>query len=237
MRGIGQRVSGSEYRPAWVRSDVPQGVQADQFLHAYYYNVVREGHHYRYLEFYERNKNNPEGALKEALKWWKSLSSAPTEEDITIYQWSPYLRNHLSKERVTGLSQEEFREVCKRIFAMRDHSLRVTNETYGLPRGTPPKEREECIELLASYLWKQRTDSGKNVLEVIYHVLYAGAQAEVPLRLWEATNTSKWQLHHVGISSLGETVGWAMPNAFPPRNGRSSKALRALGYNVTIHSE
>ncbi|WP_371200120.1 phospholipase, partial [Ectothiorhodospira sp. PHS-1] len=37
-----------------------------------------------------------------------------------------------------------------------------------------------------------------------------------------------------GLSSLGEIVGWARPDEFPPRNMRTSKGLRALGYNVRI---
>ncbi len=32
-------------------------------------------------------------------------------------------------------------------------------------------------------------------------------------------------------------VGWALPDHFPPRNGRTSKALKALGDDVTIHVE
>jgi hypothetical protein len=43
------------------------------------------------------------------------------------------------------------------------------------------------------------------------------------------------KVHGLGISALGELVGWALPNQFPPRNRRTSNAIRALGYDVTIH--
>lgn len=37
------------------------------------------------------------------------------------------------------------------------------------------------------------------------------------------------------MNSLGEIVGWAMPDRYPPRNGRSSRALRSLGFDVQVH--
>ena len=44
------------------------------------------------------------------------------------------------------------------------------------------------------------------------------------------------KLLHIGLSTIGELVGWAMTDRYPPRNGRTSKALYALGYDVTIHN-
>ena len=56
----------------------------------------------------------------------------------------------------------------------------------------------------------------------------------VSTRLWNAIRSDDWAIPHVGLSSLGEIVGWARPDEFPPRNMRTSKGLRALGYNVRI---
>jgi hypothetical protein len=39
-------------------------------------------------------------------------------------------------------------------------------------------------------------------------------------------------VNHLGISALGELVGWALPDKFPPKNNRTSKALYALGNQV-----
>jgi len=52
--------------------------------------------------------------------------------------------------------------------------------------------------------------------------------------LWNAIRSDDWAIPHVGLSSLGESVGWARPDEFPPRNMQTSKGLRALGYNVRI---
>ena len=237
LRNIGKRVSSEQCRPGWVKDDVPEGVQADQFLHAYYYNRVSEGRRSPFRDFYERHKRNPEAALVEAISWWKQLNEPPSGEDRTIYEWSPFLRHHLSKENLLALTLDQFKEVCRRVHAMRDHAIRVDNQTFGLPKDTPKKERDECIELLATYLWSQRSERGKTVLDTIHFVFFGGPGQDLPRRLWEATHSTVWRIPHLGISSLGELVGWAMPDLFPPRNGRTSKALMALGNKVTIHTE
>ena len=56
----------------------------------------------------------------------------------------------------------------------------------------------------------------------------------VSARLWNAIRSDDWAIPHVGLSSLGESVGWARPDEVPPRNMPASKGLRALGYNVRI---
>ena len=75
------------------------------------------------------------------------------------------------------------------------------------------------------------------MLETINYVLHGGLPNQLSDRLWESVDNQKWIIPHLGVSSLGEMVGWAMPDIFPPRNGRTSKALYALGYKVRIHSE
>ncbi len=66
-------------------------------------------------------------------------------------------------------------------------------------------------------------------------MLYGGPEDDLPARLWEATTEGPWKIDHLGVSALGELVGWALPNRFPPRNNRTSKALRSLGYAVAVH--
>src|SRR5581483_12270342 len=86
IRDVGARVSLNENRPSWISSDVPQGVQGDQFLHAYYYQVVQPmSEKNAYLRDHERNKNDPEAALRRALYWWKSEQYSHTQEERTIY--------------------------------------------------------------------------------------------------------------------------------------------------------
>ena len=56
----------------------------------------------------------------------------------------------------------------------------------------------------------------------------------VSARLWNAIRSDDWAIPRIGLSSLGEIVGWARPDEYPPRNMRTNKGLRALGYNVRI---
>ena len=154
-----------------------------------------------------------------------------------MYEWAVYLKNKLGEENILKLSQEEFVEVCSRIHALRDHCLRVRYSTFGYSSPLPHMNQSERLKLLGNWLFSQRSLSGKSVLESIYHMLYDGKIDKVPERIWEVAQTQQWKISHLGISSLGEIVGWALPDIYPPRNGRTSKALTALGYKVRIHSQ
>lgn len=238
LRNIETKVSTPKNRPAWVESSVPAGVQADQFLHAYYYETVRtatEGS--RHWEFHEENRSNPELAESKSMKWWAALESPPHDEDTMMYDWAPLVKEKTAKGVVRGLSKEEFAEVCARVHALRDHSLRVKHTTFGSSVPLPKMGQEERVRLLADYLYDRRNSKGRGILDTIYYVLWGGPEEDVPNRIFDAATREEWRIPHFGISSIGELVGWALPNTFPPRNGRTSKALVALGHKVRIHSE
>lgn len=95
----------------------------------------------------------------------------------------------------------------------------------------------EKVAALSKRIWNDRSSDGARVNELLRHVLYGGSNEQLPDRLWLAVTDPKWKIDGLGISALGELVGWALPDRFPPRNGRTSKALRSLGYDVTVHVE
>ncbi|BCG45665.1 hypothetical protein GEOBRER4_n0428 [Citrifermentans bremense] len=235
LRDIADRVSDPSNQPVWLPVETPKGVQADQFLHAYYYNHVLEGQKARHHEFYLKNSANPERALQEIISWWRTTTSAPSWEDQNIAN-SKTVKINLSKKRIDGLTENDFLDVCKHVHALTDHCKRVKNSTYGLPANFSTDSTER-IKLLSKYLWKQKTAQGRSVIQVLSYVLYGGKPEGVPERIWEAMASEGYKISHLGISSLGEIVGWTLPDMFPPRNGRTSKALKALGYNVEIYSE
>ncbi len=88
---------------------------------------------------------------------------------------------------------------------------------------------------LARYLFERRAANGSNLLQTINLVFSGGNFDDVPLRLWDATADGPWRIEHLGISALGEIIGWALPDRFPPRNNRTSKSLRSLGFDVTAY--
>ncbi len=236
IRGIGARVSADEFRPLWVDADIPTGAQADQFLHAHYYQRTFEGQHARYERWFQDNQNNPEAALVEAMNWWHELERPPSSEEVTLNEWAPTLREQLSEPSILATTKEGLIEICKRVHAIRDHARRVANVTVGLPDTGEQYSIDIKTEAFARYLYGLRSAHGHSVLETIHHVLYGGLRESVPDRMWEALEYPEWKIEHFGISALGELVGWALPDAFPPRNGRTSKSLRSLGFPVKLHS-
>jgi hypothetical protein len=237
IRDISERLIKPENKPNWITGNVPKGVIADQFLHAYYYNQVKEGSSYPYREFNQKNKENPENALLVAIDWWRNLGSAPSSEDIHINEWAPEIRERLSRGIIVGMSEQDFIEVCFRTHAIRDHAARIGHQVFGLEHQLHKMSRDERAKYFGSWLYQQRSHDGSTPCEIIDFVLYGGLVNETPKRLFEACSNSDQKIPHLGISSLGEIIGWAMPDDFPPRNGRTSKALTALGFDVKIHSE
>lgn len=230
MRSIAARVSAPDVKPSWIDTTVPPGVQADQFLHAYYYKKVRDGHRHPYDEFFARNAKNPELALRDALEWWHVADFDHSFEARTIYEWSQRLRDLLARERILTLSEQEFVDAISRVHAIRDHAVKQENEHLGLP--DRPQAIDDKVQKFGEWLWQQRSGEGKTVLELLNYVVWGNGS--VSARLWNAIRSDQWAIPHIGLSSLGEIIGWARPDEFPPRNMRTSKGLRALGYNVRI---
>lgn len=235
MRSLAAKVAANGNRPIWIPDGVPAGAQADQFLHAHYYQRTFDGRRAMYETHFEKNRGAPQRAVDEAISWWKSLKSPPGGEDVMLNEWAVLLRDVLSNDKLRQMTESDLLNVCQRVHAMRDHARRIANKDVGLPAGRPYTIPEK-VEALARFLFAARSTSGASVADTIEFVLYDGSKAEVPQRIWEATTDPKWRLDHFGISAIGELVGWAMPDDFPPRNGRTSKALRSLGYDVEVHA-
>ncbi|HJW30556.1 MAG TPA: hypothetical protein VJ508_15090, partial [Saprospiraceae bacterium] len=235
LRNIASRVSSDEFRPTWVEPGTPRGAQADQFLHAYYYEFVKDGIKSIHRKLHQENENRKEAALIAALRWWKSQPEAPHNEDSNLSR-AKIILDKIGGQNNRPLPEADFILVAENIHALLDHSLRVRNRTLGLPEGTYTAQAERIV-MLAKWIYGQKNDSGKTISDLINYVLRGGAVDRTPERIFDATHDEAWTIPHFGISSVGEMVGWAMPNDFPPRNGRTSKALYALGHQVKIYSE
>ena len=235
LRDIAERVSLPENRPPWVRSSAPAGAQADQFLHAHYYERTFEGRKPMYSVFYEENKTRREDALSEALDWWRRLPEAPSSEQEMLNVTAPFLRRELAEQRLSLMTYDLFYQICASVHAVRDYSRRVPNNAVGLRSDGAVYTIPEKVKALATRIWNDRTSNGAQVKDLLRHILYGGPDQQLPARLWLALTDPTWKIDGLGVSALGELVGWALPDRFPPRNGRTSKALRSLGYEVTIH--
>ena len=98
----------NDFRPKWISADIPAYWQVDQFLHAYYYNEVRQKNNtYPYEEFYSNHERDPNSALMNALAWWQGRPEAPSNEDDTFNYSAPILRELLAKDKLLSLSVDD----------------------------------------------------------------------------------------------------------------------------------
>jgi len=237
LRDIGERISRPENRPDWIDSEAPAGAQADQFLHAHYYQWTFDGRKAQYPIFYEKNKLRREEALVEAIEWWGKLPTAPSEESKMLNDTAPFLQEVLSQSSLSSLNYSTFEKICTSVHSIKDYARRVPNKSVGLASDGSKYTIPEKVAALSNRIWNDKSSGGIHVRELLQHILYGGETDQLPERLWQAVHDPKWKIDGLGISALGELVGWALPDKFPPRNGRTSKALKSLGYNVTIHVE
>jgi hypothetical protein len=71
--------------------------------------------------------------------------------------------------------------------------------------------------------------------KLLYYLIYGGPADHTPLRLFECLEFP-YKIAGLDLSCLGELIGCALPDIFPPRNDRTNKALRALGWDVHVRS-
>jgi hypothetical protein len=235
LRHIGNLVSKPENRPSWIAPNAPAGAQGDQFLHAHYYQRTFDGKRALYADYFEQNRRDPDAALKEAVQWWRSLPKAPSEEDVMLNTTAPMLRDAFTLEAVEEMNYLQFREICMGIHSIKDHARRVANKAVGLLEDGTKYTIPENVDALSKRIWNDKSAGGNDVKQLVKFILYGGPEAQLPERIWTAVHDPKWKMEGLGISALGELVGWALPDRFPPRNGRTSKALKSLGYDVTVH--
>ena len=70
---------------------------------------------------------------------------------------------------------------------------------------------------------------------LLHYVLYEDKPTELWERIYHAGMDPEYAISRYRLNSIAEVVGWARPEIAPPRNGRTSKALRALGFDVKVY--
>jgi hypothetical protein len=235
LRQIQEQVILDQNRPVWIAPTTAPGVQVDQFLHGFYYHSVMDGNRSQHEDFFVKHKSDPQAALTQAMGWWKSLPDAPGAERTMIEKSAPLLLASLGPSKVLKLTRDEWISVCERINAFWTAARQVPNAALSLPEKTKMNQVDR-VKLVAGWIYDQESGNGSTILQVVSRVLYGGSLDMVSERLWEAVFTEDWHVPRFGLSCMGEMIGWAMPDRFPPRNGRTSKALRSLGFNVKVYS-
>ncbi|WP_235042174.1 phospholipase D family protein [Vreelandella profundi] len=221
------------YRPAWLNEGVPAEWQADQFLHAYYHNEVKDGAKHPYEDFYSKNKADPAKALEAGLQWWSRLPGPPSNEDDNCHRRAPVIYELLSKENIGNLTVEGFAEICKANHSTADHVKRMRLAVLCIDDAHTGLDGR--VEAFAEWLWAKKNNSGQTIKDLLIYVMDSGRPEDFVDMLFEAAYSENRKFPHFGINQISEMTGWARPELCPPRNGRTSKGLRALGYDVKIH--
>jgi hypothetical protein len=239
MRGLRGEFESLNLRPSWVPNDADGATHFDQFLHAYYYMQVigdrdDDARSAEKVErFHDRNKNRVAEALHDAATWWAGLTKPPMGEDEFIVTHAPRIRAAFSPEGIEALTQDTLPDALRYVNAFRMHARQVKNSELGLAKDYKTNI-EERVDLLAKWLWNQSTDTGHTIRDVLRFVLWGTLPSDMEHRLWMAIDSEEWSFPHFGRSCLGELIGWARPDLYPPRNNRTNKALRSLGHDVEL---
>mgnify|MGYP000601496093 CR=1 FL=1 len=236
MEKIAKDVTKKENYPSWIPQETPEMVVLDQFLHDFYYRVVKDpdnGNKYRVHEFHEKNMGRVEQALSEALLDWRDLKEAHSEEDEFINKRAKTLYEYLKKEKILRLNEEEFVELCLSFHSFWQNARYAKAKEIGLSEGIQHDLGLKANKL-ATKLYKMRSENNKSIQELLYYVLHDGAEDQTPHRFFEVLELDENKVDYFGKSSYGELIGWGNPERFPPVNGRTLKALRSLGHDIII---
>jgi hypothetical protein len=123
----------------------------------------------------------------------------------------------------------EFTEALSGINAVRQFVMNLENSELDLPDQQPMALK---LSRYAERLWIKRSPGGKSPLETLNYLVWGSGESH-EARIWKASRDDLWKLPWMRVSTLGDILGWARPDNFTPINGRTVKALRALGYDVS----
>lgn len=223
--------------PAWVRDDAPRSIVQDQATEGWYRDDIRFGKqgdddgntHSRIEELHKRNERDPETATRAVLKRWAE-SADPDRFARWVNENPAEVRQLLANGRIDSLTAADLGRVLNLTHSAREHGRQMRKSELGLdPDATTPEE--ERVNVWAKLLLQSRSASGKTIHDLLQFALWGDdKERDVAQRIWRAARDPEMSLRHIGINILGEMVGYARPDEYPPRNGRVTKTLYALGY-------
>jgi hypothetical protein len=223
--------------PGWVNKDVPSEIVQDQATDYWWERHIRRNGHApaetMMREYHERNRASPEAAFDQALEEWVDFDAS---EDWKWFLNHAPTETHalLQRPTIQNLTEDQLTTIVLNTHAAREHARQARKSDLG--DVDEKSSREERCRLLARYWLQQEPASGRGVREVLGFVIWGEAiEPRIAARLWRAVQDPSWKIRRLGLSILGELIGYARPTEYPPRNSRASKTLFALGFDgITI---
>ncbi len=222
--------------PAWVDPAAAPSIVQDQATEYWWDRHCRHGGESPadklMQRYHEQNRLAPEAAVERVFAEWALFDANSTWADFVNVK-PLESRRLLERSALARTTAAELAIIIENTHSAREHALRARKDDLG-DHGRLSTQEERC-RLLADLWLRSRTAAGRTVHEVLDYVLWDdAAEPEVAVRLWRGAHDPDWKIRRLGLSMLGELVGFARPDKFPPRNHRVSKTLHALGF-VGIH--
>lgn len=219
--------------PAWVDPAQAASIVQDQATEYWWHHHCRrsaEGSSETMMEIYRaRNERHPDAAVDQLFAEWSTFEG--DSEWFTFLNVAPQeSRRLLARDAIAALGKPELTKILWNAHAAREHARQILKSELG-DEGRESSRDERCA-LFANCLLAQRTSTGRGIRDVLDFVLWGdAADRSVASRIYTAATDPAWKLRHLGLSILGELVGYARPDEYPPRNTRVSKTLTALGFS------
>lgn len=220
--------------PSWVDADAHPSIVQDQATEWWYDTRHRKsGNAMKSVEdANSSNRPKPDAALQRLFDEWAAFDGEGSWDWSQFVNEGPKELHHLlQRDELRRLDADRLGRIAFLGHAAREHARQMRNSYFDLPRGTHSSLLKRS-RLYAEYMLRQRSKGERTVEQVLDFVLWGDdRESNCALRLWTAVHDPAWKLPHLGTHILGELIGYARPDEFPPRNNRVSKTLYALGFS------
>lgn len=229
--------------PSWVLKDTHPAIVQDQATEYWYHrHIRRSGDASAAIEaLHRKNRSAPQAALDAVFTEWETFDGDGDPDSDNEGKWAYFINEAprrvgklLQRQALDELDEDRLFEILYATHAAREHARQMRKKDLGDEGTTSTSEQRS--RLFAQYLLGQESASCKTVRDVLRYVIWGDdLTPDIGERIWDAAHEEEWKLPHLGPSILGEMVGYARPDKYPPRNGRVSKTLAALGYEGIVY--
>lgn len=231
LRKMSKRAETAQW-PAWVDKSMPPSIVQDQATEYWWNSHVRRLHDVpsetSMARFHELHRKAPDAVVEQVFAEWSHAEASPDWVHF-VNQGPKIAQALLAKEAIATLDEEKLTRLILNTHAARDHARQARKSDLG-DLGAKSSLEERC-RLLAAFWSKQKPAPNRGVREVLHYVIWGDAiEPNIAARLWRATHDHEWKISRLGLSILGELIGYARPSQYPPRNSRVSRTLKALGF-------
>jgi len=222
--------------PKWVSRNVPAAIAWDQATEYWFTEYVRGTRRSaeEVEKLHRQNQRDPKTAVDGVFHLW-THAEPKNQWEFWVNEAPATIRKLLDRSQIGRLSLAHMEQVVWLAHAAREHARQITNQDLGLAEGEQ-HTKEERSKIFAQFLMERKTEAGLRVQDVLTYVIWGDKECpDCAERIWNAATDARWKLPHIGVNILGELVGYARPDEFPPRNNRVSRCLHALGFPGIAH--